>query len=153
MNRILNLAIALATCFSTSSSQEILPKAEMGDPPGIVEDPLSAEPGAPTRVPFSKTKTVREGFLRSYPSDARAKGVEGDVIVELWVDETGKPFRTTTIWGPKELRSYAETFCKEHLFAPYIEGGKAIPVRFRMMILFRLSSNGWYRKAPKEFKL
>lgn len=39
-----------------------------------------------------------------YPSEARAAGISGSVVVEVTVDEAGKVFAARTISGPPELR-------------------------------------------------
>jgi outer membrane biosynthesis protein TonB len=121
---------------------------------GFVEDPLKGEPGAPKRVPNSPKAMSKLGSGGTFPEEARTQGIQGDVIVEVWVDKAGIPFRSTAIWGHPTLRSYAERIGKNSRFNPYLEGGVAIPVRFRILVGVKTANNPRpYQSAPKEFQL
>ncbi|HJV91619.1 MAG TPA: energy transducer TonB [Holophagaceae bacterium] len=131
-------------------------QAQIPEAPKVafVEDPLQFEPGAPKRVPYASTSLVKRGQLGPYPSQARIMGTQGDLIIEVWVDEKGMPTRVTTLWGDAALRLHGEAFVRSHVFKPYLDQGVAIPVRFRMKLFFRLGDGGRaYQVAPKEFNL
>jgi len=88
-----------------------------------------------------------------YPSLAMQKGVQGDVLIEVWVDINGKPQKATPLWGPHELRDAAVSYFMKWRFQPYQSAGKTIPFRFRMSLPFLLQGGSAYQKLPNDLLL
>jgi len=148
--------LTLTICYLGCTTPGPIPASMPQVVSALTEDPLQNAQSAPMRVPFSSIK-LAPGFkfqFPKYPIQARIECIQGDVIIEVWVNEAGIPYKSTSIWGPVELRSCAESVSLEQRFEPYIQDGKAIPVRFRLKYLFRVQSNRTsYQEAPKIIKL
>lgn len=105
---------------------------------------------APPLVPTSEVKKARQPSAPSYPPEARSLNLHGDVLLEVWIDATGKPTRSAVLWGPVPLRETAIAYVMRWEFRPFLLDGKPIPVRFRMVMPFRLRSGGTYQKLPEH---
>jgi|GEM_PF-6023362 len=86
---------------------------------------------------------LRERHDVAYPREARAAGIEGDVVVELVIDERGDvtgvapihPLDDGDVYG---LVKAAVATAKRYRFAPATRGGVAVPSRLRWTVQFRL---------------
>ena len=76
----------------------------------------------------------------SYPPEARKKGIEGVVDVEILVDESGRVVRINFNQMPSELfRAPVTDAVMRWRFKPAQVKGVAVSVRVRQKITFRLS--------------
>jgi TonB family protein len=73
-----------------------------------------------------------------YPSQARVSRVQGDVVLEVTINEEGKPINVRAIDGPKELIPTAENYLAQFRFFPVIENGRPIKKSFLFTMPFRL---------------
>lgn len=130
-----------------------------GDPSGVddilVSPPVEAPPHPsetssvePAEVfTFVEQMPVFPGDLNSYlsknlnyPAEAREKGIQGNVIVQFIIDETGK------VINPKIVRGNATVLDNEAIrvvktmpyWKPGKQNGKAVAVRYTMPIKFVL---------------
>lgn len=87
-----------------------------------------------------------------YPASAKSQGIQGDVLLEVWMDEGGRPTRAEALWGPRELRGCAEGYIKTWRFQPATRDGRFLPVRFRFVMDFRLLRGGPYQQLPAALK-
>jgi TonB family protein len=73
-----------------------------------------------------------------YPISARAEKVEGDVSVDLLIDETGKVASAAVISGPTMLRQAAVDALRKRKYAPALLDGKPTPAHITVIIHFQL---------------
>jgi len=88
----------------------------------------------------------------AYPPSAKAQGIQGDVLLEVWIDGEGRPTRAEALWGPRELRRCAEDYIKTWRFEPVPRDGRFLPVRFRFAMDFRLLKGGAYQQLPPALR-
>jgi TonB family protein len=81
-----------------------------------------------------KMRDVRSQF----PDEAKAVGLEGVVIMEIWVDETGRVTNARMVRGIPMLEEAAVAAVMQWRFTPVIVDGKAVPVRMTITHNFTL---------------
>jgi len=105
--------------------------------------PLSsslAAPAQPLHVPGSEMLgLVDKKVMPQYPREAMTRGIEGDVIFEIGVDETGKLFSIRPLQGTPQLLSAAQEALSQYHFRPYIVHGTPVEVESRIGFQFRLT--------------
>ncbi len=74
-----------------------------------------------------------------YPINARKRGVQGHVIVQVIIDEEGRVSDTRVLKGHPGLTEAAVNAVKEWRFKPATLHGKPIPVYHNLTINFRLT--------------
>jgi TonB family protein len=109
---------------------------------GMLSD--TAQPDRPATPPPVKTSSgaqqprLLSGAAPVYPYAARAERVEGDVSVDLLIDETGKVARMTVISGPPLLRSAALDALRHRKYLPAVLDGRATTAHITVVIHFQL---------------
>jgi protein TonB len=102
----------------------------------VVEAPPPPKP-KPVAPPRPKIMRVTEDVAApvpvsqaqpSYPDDARARGIEGTVVVKYVVDETGKVSAAKVVRGPQELHAACLAAMKTWRFQPATLDGKPVSV-------------------------
>jgi TonB family protein len=73
-----------------------------------------------------------------YPKEAKAKEIEGIVVMDVLIDEAGKVRQASVIEGPEIFRASALEAMKKFLFRPAKVDGKPVAVRVRHSINFKL---------------
>jgi protein TonB len=74
-----------------------------------------------------------------YPEAARAAGIEADVLLELVVDGAGHVMSTRVVSAPLPgLADAAARAIRAYRFTPARRAGRAVPVRMRWTVTFRL---------------
>ena len=106
-----------------------------------IGDPLFT-PDAPLLVRLGEVKISLQPEPGSYPTAAKAGGVQGDILLEIWIDAEGNPTKVVALWGPNELREKAVEYGLRWKFKPFNLEGKPSPVRFRMPVPFSLRQGG-----------
>jgi TonB family protein len=71
-----------------------------------------------------------------YPTDARAAGVTGSVVVEVRVDVNGKVIKAEAVSGPDELRQAAVDAARQWEFTPTKMSGQPIDVIGTLTFVF-----------------
>ncbi|MBE0711997.1 MAG: TonB family protein, partial [Candidatus Aminicenantes bacterium] len=73
-----------------------------------------------------------------YPEEARKQGLDGDVIVEVAVDEAGEVKEAKVLRGVDGLNQVALDAVKQWTFEPAIINGKPKAVKITVTIRFKL---------------
>lgn len=73
-----------------------------------------------------------------YPDEARVVGLEGVVIIEIWVDEAGRVSSARLVRGIPMLEEVAVTTAMQWRFEPAVVNGKPVPVRMMVTQNFTL---------------
>ena len=74
----------------------------------------------------------------AYPLAAKAKGMEGTVILKGIIDETGAVHDLQVVSGPAELRQAAINAVAQWKYHPYLRNGKPTPVDTTIVVNFKL---------------
>jgi D-alanyl-D-alanine endopeptidase (penicillin-binding protein 7) len=98
----------------------------------------AAVPGEPTQFDFSQIRVRKQPPAPAYPADAKAKGIQGTVVVIVTIDEKGRAVETVAESGPEELRPVAVDYASKWVFAPAKINGKATRARFKLTMPFKL---------------
>lgn len=115
-----------------------------------VGDPFFT-PEAPKLIPFKEVRIDRQpSAWGGYPQVAKDKGIQGDVLLEVWVDPSGSPTKAGALWGPVELHQAAVDYILQWKFRSFLSDGKNIPYRFRIAMPFRLRTGGEYQRLPSD---
>jgi TonB family protein len=119
-----------------------VPSAAQGAPAsGILSDADAGGPAAPT--PVRTSSGAQPARLLSappaiYPYGAKAEHVQGDVTVDLLINETGRVASMTVLSGPSLLRDAALEALRQRKYAPAVLDGKAIASHVTVTIHFQL---------------
>jgi TonB family protein len=73
---------------------------------------------APVRIFHFDSETVIKEVIPEYPIDAKNRGVEGNVVVRVLIDENGDVNKACIVKGEPELRYSAETAARQWKFKP-----------------------------------
>ena len=78
----------------------------------------------------------------SYPLLARKRGIEGEALIEVWLDQEGEQLKRVIIRssGHSLLDLAALRAVAQSQFAPYEESGQSHPSRLRIPIRFKLTT-------------
>jgi protein TonB len=130
----------------TVPEQTVVPPASIVSPPAAVPSPAAAEAGEDYLPMFQISVAPRFDESRIsratvYPSTARRSGIEGRVILELFIDRTGQVQRIAVLredppdWGFGEaaIQAFEGQRC-----IPAEANGQAVSVRYRYPVSFKL---------------
>ena len=87
---------------------------------------------------FTKIRIRRQPPAPPYPAYARQHRVQGIVVVEVTVDELGKPLLATVVDGPPELLLTAVGYTLDWEFEPATFLGTPVRAKFKLTMPFRL---------------
>jgi TonB family protein len=108
--------------------------------------PNQAQPPGP-RVRISTgvmLGLVKHKTMPVYPDEAMKKGIQGDVILKIEADETGKIIWSAPVEGDPLLVDASMEALKTFRFAPYLLNGA--PVKFESQLGFHFSvAENWRR--------
>ncbi len=107
--------------------------------PQPIGDPL-ASIEAPAKLLFQNVKVKLQPPAPPLPPEAKAKGVQGDLVVEVWVDEIGTPLKSKVLAGPKELFNMCESYLMRWRFYPFIQDGAPKAFRTRLFVPVRVNT-------------
>jgi TonB family protein len=111
-----------------SAASMLASRAEMDKEPASTPNQPDADGnyriGSEIRAPRKVEDTRAQ-----YPEEARAVGLEGTVIMELWVDDTGRVVRARMLRGIPMLEESAIAAVMQWRFAPVVVDGRAVPIR------------------------
>jgi TonB family protein len=110
----------------TTISHELLQRALALDPTTVelyaVDQPLPKRGQRPIRVFGTSAKALRSGRIKSvtpiYPPDAKAKGVEGKVTLNLLTGPDGKVVKAVITGGPAEFAESTLDAVKQWEYKP-----------------------------------
>jgi protein TonB len=123
-----------------------LPDLEPNPPRPLVRASPQAETlepeAAPARpeVSYSETYVILHMVKPTYPPRELADGIEGNVTVELLVDERGRVVEATVLsaLGPVSFQESTLEAVREFRFQPATEDGKPITMRIKFLVKFRI---------------
>ena len=81
------------------------------------------------------------GARPEYPPEARSRGIDGDVVVELVIGVTGQVERARIATGPTILHAAAVEAAYRMRFSPARLGGRPVPRKATQVIRFRLDED------------
>lgn len=124
---------------------ETAPQQQASDPaPQTSSEPVS-QPKPPTNKVFSKNTADRNAQMRGgrlapeYPERAKRAGIEGQVILQFVVDESGRPQDIQVLRSPNDLLADAAVDALEDKsFKPARQNGQAVKMRLTQPVTFRL---------------
>jgi TonB family protein len=85
---------------------------------------------------------VESKALPRYPEEALTKGIQGNVVFKIVVDETGKILRAEPEQGDPLLISASTDALRDYRFRPYVLNGNPIGVESQIGFHFTLSRKG-----------
>jgi hypothetical protein len=103
-------------------------------------------PPVPQPTPVLPTPTISEELARErlirrvapvYPPEAKRHCVQGNVVLQLVVNEVGLVRRATRMSGPHALADAAVGAAKQSVYEPYVLNGKPTPYITTATIGFR----------------
>ncbi|OIN12161.1 energy transducer TonB [Oceanisphaera psychrotolerans] len=99
---------------------------------------MATKDSAPKRIETPRFKTRPAPI--SYPAQARRRGLEGTVLVEVWLDEQGKQTKRVLARssGTRLLDKAALKAIAKWRFSAYVENGRALAHRVHIPIRFKL---------------
>jgi TonB family protein len=111
-----------------------------------LENPIASSDNLKSNadVPLQTIVRRSEGVLRAnvinkpspvYPEKAKEEKIEGDVVVEITINEEGNVISTRTVTGNSMLAEAAETAAKDWIFKPTTLNDK--PIKVTGAITFR----------------
>lgn len=88
---------------------------------------------------FTKPKRISQGTL-PYPESLKAKGIEGNVVVLIVINEAGvvQKVRVLKSSGYREFDSAALKAAKKELYRPAVRDGKAVEYNLKYTYRFRM---------------
>lgn len=111
-------------------------------PPKKAKTPKAATPKVDATgvadFDFTRIKVKFRPPTPPYPTEAKAQKIQGTVVVELTIDQEGKPLSAKAISGPEALKAAAEAFAQDWRFEPARLNGKPTQARFKLTMPFRL---------------
>ena len=106
---------------------------------GAIAPPAPEAPQGPVRIRVGgalKPPRLVSSVLPVYPSMARETGIEGEVVVDTTISETGKVTTMKVLSGPAVLRQSALDALRQWKYAPSMLNGQPIPVQMTVTIKF-----------------
>jgi TonB family protein len=108
---------------------------------GLLGESPSSGPAAPT--PTRTSSGVTQPRLLNapapiYPYAARAEHIQGDVSVDLVIDETGKVASMTVVSGPALLRPAALDALRQRKYVPAMLDGKPTTAHIVVIVHFQI---------------
>jgi TonB family protein len=86
----------------------------------------------------SEMPSVFSEVRPEYPSEARKKGLEGNVVLDVLIDDKGQVREARVIEGPQEFRAGAIAAMQKFKFRPAKVDQKPVAVRIRYTLKFQL---------------
>lgn len=137
------LIVLIISCTPPSQSPKQAPKIISNLQ--LLDDPY---PDAPRLIRFREIRFLYQPPPPDYPQQAKAEGVQGDVLCEVHVNEKGIPTKFVVLFGPELLVQSTSNYFLGCRFSPCLVGGKPTPVRFRFSMPFRMPNGGPYQSIP-----
>ena len=133
MSRIKIAVVFLACCtaFGFAQSSADAPSQAKANPPQTVQVSAADMAGL-----------VDNKVLPQYPAEAMAKGIEGDVIFKIKVDEGGKIVSSDSVQGHPLLVEATRQALKDYTFHPYLLNGTPVTVTSQIGFHFTLTRDG-----------
>ena len=106
------------------------------------QDPAAASPQT-VSVPASEMIGMTDHkVLPQYPKDALIKGIQGDVVFNIVVDESGKITSSKLVSGDPLLVAASKDAIRQYSFRPYKVDGNAVRVESQLGFHFTVARKG-----------
>ncbi len=133
MSKVLRLVLFLLCCTAIGFAQNR-------------PDPASQAPTVPPQTVHvsaaDMTGMVDHKVLPQYPREALIKGIQGDVVFKIMVDENGKIVSSAPVQGHPLLVAASANALRDYTFHPYLVNGTPVKVASEMGFHFTLSRQG-----------
>jgi TonB family protein len=128
MSRTRRVVILVACCTAVAFAQNGAPASS--EPP---QNPAqSARPQVVRVSTGSMLGRVEHKTMPVYPDEAMTKGIQGDVIFKIEVDETGKITASTPLEGDPLLVAASKDALRTFRFRPYLLNGTPTKVQSQL---------------------
>ena len=128
MSRTRTIVILLACCTAVVFAQNSAPASS--EPP---QNPAQSARPQVVRVSTGiMLGRVEHKTMPIYPDEAMTKGIQGDVIFKIEVDETGKITASTPIEGDPLLVAASKDALRTFRFRPYLLNGTPTKVQSQL---------------------
>ncbi|MGB9233191.1 MAG: energy transducer TonB [Terriglobales bacterium] len=119
----------------------VLPGSAQSKPPQEPDNPAQAK--TPVRV---RTSVMLGRFehkvMPVYPDEAMSKGIQGEVWINIEVDETGKIVSAQAMGGDPLLIAASKEALEKSRFYPYVVNGTPVRVEAELGFRFTVEKNG-----------
>jgi protein TonB len=145
--RALRIGISLDSTATTGGFAVGVGESLQGKPSPVAPPPAPAEaapatPSGPRFVPATRLATEPRLLERpsvSYPPEARKAGLEGDVVLQLHIDERGQVVAVKVLSGPgMGLEEAAKRAARAFRFSPATADGEPVRTEIRFTYTFLL---------------
>jgi outer membrane biosynthesis protein TonB len=130
---LLMLACCTAVAFAQYTSDD-LPKQQASP---LVAKPLKVRVAGGVMLGLVQKKT-----MPVYPGAAMLKGIQGDVLFNVAIDDTGKPVLAVPVEGDPLLVAAGVEALKDTRFRPYQLNGTPVNVETQLGFAFSVEKNG-----------
>jgi len=117
------------------------------------QDKKPAEIGPIVQIePWLLHERLKHEVLPEYPASVRANHIEGDVLVDVVVDENGRIQKAVALrWqvGSPVLGDAAEAAVKKWEYQPVLKDGKPVPVSSYIVFRFRSETEPHIEVVPR----
>ena len=132
---ILMLACCTAVVFAQNTSDNDLPKSQATPP--LIAKPLKVRVSGGVALGLVQKKT-----MPVYPDEAMLKGIQGDVLFNVAIDDTGKPVLAVPLEGDPLLVAAGVEALKDTRFRPYLMNGTPARVETQLGFSFSIEKKG-----------
>ncbi|HAZ13581.1 MAG: hypothetical protein A2X86_13700 [Bdellovibrionales bacterium GWA2_49_15] len=130
----------------TDKTQEgVAVSAKIGNTTTKVADNEQLQSSDPDALPVpteeylvSQMPSLLTEVKPAYPKEAKEKQIEGAVTMNILIDEKGNVRQAGIIEGPEIFRTTALEAIRKFIFSPAKVDGKAVAVRIRYIMRFKL---------------
>jgi outer membrane biosynthesis protein TonB len=116
---------------------------------GVAQNNTNAQSQAPVTsrptvhiAPSVLFSLIESKTLPRYPEDALTKGIQGNVVFKIVVDQTGKIVRVEPEQGDPLLLAAGTDALRDYRFRPYVLDGNPVGVESQIGFRFTLSRRG-----------
>ncbi|HEX3321742.1 MAG TPA: TonB family protein [Terriglobales bacterium] len=127
-------------CLAAFVSPELSAQSsEQTQTPSVSRPETDTAKSSATPPGSTKLETIKR-VPADYPIQASMKGIQGEVILSVWITETGDVERAEFASGDKIFADSAIAAVKKWKFKPYIKNGKAVKVSTKVPFDFAFAN-------------
>jgi TonB family protein len=118
--------------------------------PSTSESPKQTLPTTVGQLEDSKSLVAIKTQKAVYPMQAQEKQIQGRVLLQVLIDETGNVEKVEAVEGNPVLVDAAVSAMKKWKFKPYIKDGKPVKVNIKLPMDFAFSEKIKDQKEPED---
>lgn len=132
----------IGTEFGDGEGRDPLPPAPPPPPPPAPPQPPALPPPAPVEERDDVVLPVAQAgnAMPTYPEVARKKGLQGEVILEIRISESGAVVDVEVVRGDEPFVAAALAAVRTWRYRPALVDGRPVPFTRRIKIPFRIRS-------------